>query len=119
MNSKIFIAFVLIPLFLLKLLVIDSNGLSFMIGEDVELAHPNCAKAEAAVSSERTTSFFQIPVSEDHVFSINVFCPTQFDFEIFSWNVPFSETIDTRDIQFASKLNSLYLDNTSPPPKLS
>lgn len=119
MNVKAYIALFLIPLFLMKLLIIDSNGLSFVIGEDVELVHPTCAKAEAAVSVEKTTNFSQMPAAEDHTFSINVFCPTQFDFEIFSWNAPFSETIVTQDTPFSAKLNSLYLDNTSPPPRLS
>ncbi|MGA9591414.1 MAG: hypothetical protein WBV11_16420 [Salegentibacter sp.] len=102
----------------MKLLVIDSNGLSIIMGEDVSVVHPYCTKNKTAVSDEKLQHFSQIPITPEHSFTVNAFCPTQFDFEIFSWEMHFSETIGTQDTPFSSKLNSLYLENTSPPPRL-
>lgn len=116
MGLKFYISLLLIPLFLLKLLVIDSNGMSFFMGEDISVVHPYCTKEKVQDSGEKMQNFSQVS-TEDQFFTVKSFCPTQFDFEIFSWEMQFSEDIHTQNAQFSSRLSKPYLEHTSPPPR--
>ncbi len=120
MKTKTYIAVLLVSIFLVKSVAIDAKGLNMMFSEgDITFVNPYCKKESPLTESKDTSVFSKIDSSSLEIFALSGHCSTQFQFELFSWETNFSESVAVYHESFASKLQYRYLDNLSPPPRLT
>lgn len=117
-KTKGYIAILLVSLFLVKFFAIDANGMKLLFnGNDITFVNLHCKKESAITSQSETANFSQVDFSNDMI-ALSSNCVPQFQFEVFSWETPFSETKNVFNNHLQSKLSYRYLDHTSPPPRL-
>lgn len=102
-----------------KFVAIDANGLNHLFGgSDIAFVNPHCKNDNPPKLTKNTTSFSQADDLTSEVIVLNGFCTSQFKLELFSWEADYSEPITIFNEHFSSRLSYLYLDTTSPPPRL-
>ncbi|WP_240607653.1 hypothetical protein [Marixanthomonas spongiae] len=120
MKSKTYIAALLACIFLAKFLAIDANGLNVLFSEsNITFVNPHCKTKNPPTESNKTADFLKADLSAPQFMALNGFCASQFQLQLFTWNVHISEPIAVFDEHFSSRLRYLYLDNASPPPRLA
>tara|TARA_R110002049_G_scaffold253340_1_gene428613 strand:+ start:198 stop:515 length:318 start_codon:yes stop_codon:yes gene_type:complete len=105
---------------MVKFLALDANGLNALFsGSEISFANPYCKKKNSAKQSNKTADFSEAGLTASQVIALSGFCTSQFQFELYSWETNFSETIAIINEHFSSNLSYRYLDNASPPPRLA
>tara|TARA_R110002074_G_scaffold393815_1_gene580706 strand:+ start:8818 stop:9135 length:318 start_codon:yes stop_codon:yes gene_type:complete len=105
---------------MVKFLAIDANGLNMLFsGSDVTFENPHCKNKDSIKQLDKTFAFSKDTLTTSHVIAISGYCISQFQFEVFSWEASVLKHITHFNEHITTKLNYLYLDNTSPPPRLA
>jgi hypothetical protein len=118
-KAKTYIAVFLTFIFLAKFVAIDADGLNVLFnGSKITYVNPFCKKENPQKQTKKITSFSQADQFASQVITLNDLCTSQFQFELFSWETDYPESIVVFNEHFPSKLSYRYLDNSSPPPRL-
>jgi hypothetical protein len=80
---------------------------------------PHCKNENPPKLVKKTASFSQAEELAAQVITLNGFCTSQFQLELFSWETTYSEPIAIFNENFSPRLSYLYLDNASPPPRMA
>ncbi len=119
MKTKSYIALVLTFVFLAKFVAVDAQGLNVLFsGNDITFVNPHCEKNNSIKKTTDAVSFSQQDNVEPQMITLDGNCNSQFHFELFSWDIKFSNLIVLSDDHFTSRLSYRYLDSVSPPPRL-
>lgn len=120
MKTNTYIAAILAFLFLAKLVVNDGNGLNILLGgNDITFVKLNCKKKNATKLSNKTLDFSQADLMTSQEVFLSGFCTSQFKFELFSLTTTISQPMIVFNDYFTSNLSYRFLENVSPPPRLS
>lgn len=118
MKIKTHIAVILTFIFLAKFMAIEANGLNMLFNDnDITFVNPHCKKDNSAKKSDGTLSFSQQDTIDAQVVALSGNCISPFQFELFSWDIGFSDFILVFNAHIPSGLSYRYLDNVSPPPQ--
>lgn len=103
-----------------KFVAVDANGLNVLFsGNDVSFVKPYCKKKNSSAQTNKTTNFSQVDLATSQVIALNGFCTSQFQFELFTWEIKIPRPVAVFNEYFSSNLSYRYLDNVSPPPRLA
>ncbi|WP_246516148.1 hypothetical protein [Aequorivita echinoideorum] len=103
-----------------KFLAIDANGLNILFsGSDITFVKPHCKKKNSAKNLKSTSSFSEGDNTTSEFISLSGFCTSQFQLELFTWEIVSPKPIAIFNEHFTSHLSYRYLDNDSPPPRLA
>ena len=101
-----------------KFFAIDSNGLNMVFSESsISFVSPHCDKKSSDKESKETASFSAQDTVNIQIITLNGHCTSLFQFELFSWDMHYSNPIIIYDDHFPSRLSYRYLDSVSPPPR--
>ncbi|MFD1096260.1 hypothetical protein [Salegentibacter chungangensis] len=117
MRTRIYISLFLIPLFLMKILIINSNGIGLFLGDNFSIVKPYCEKEQPDLQDKKPEKLLQAADIQNDIQKISSFCTPQFNLEFLLWELSFSEEIPTEHNLFTSRLSCRYLENNSPPPR--
>lgn len=119
MKIKSYIALLLTFVFLAKLIAIDADGLSLLYSDsNITFVNPYCKKENALNNTSQDLEFSEANVRPSEMFTLNGFCTSQFQLELYSWEMTDLNPFTIYTEYFTSKLSCLYMDNDSPPPRL-
>jgi len=120
MKVKTYIAVFLTFVFLAKFVAIDANGLNHLFGgSDMSFVNPHCKNENPPKLTNSIASFSQTDELAPQIIVLNGFCTSQFKIEIFSWELDFSNPILVTNEHFSLMFSYRYLENDSPPPRLT
>tara|TARA_R110000765_G_scaffold247661_1_gene349625 strand:- start:156 stop:473 length:318 start_codon:yes stop_codon:yes gene_type:complete len=103
-----------------KLLAVDANGLNILFSQnDISFINPHCQKRNSPKETKKSPVFSQTDASLSHAILLSGSCNSQFNFDFSTWETNFCEPIAIFNQHFSSRLLYLYLDNASPPPRLT
>ena len=118
-KTKTYIAVVLTFVFLAKFFAVDAHGLNIVFnGNDMTFVNPFCVKLKTSNESHDPSTFSQQANADIEMITLNGSCMSPFQFELFSWDMHYSNPIAVFDEHFTSRLSYRYLDSVSPPPRL-
>lgn len=119
MKTKTYIAIVFAFIFLAKFVAIDANGLNmFLTGGTISFVkNPHCKKQISPKELKGKINFSESQITSVEMTPYSVRCTTQFQFEMFSWEINNTKTHIVFNEYLPSKLRYLYLDQVSPPPR--
>lgn len=115
---KTSISLVLIPLFLAKLLIIDTHAFNLIMGDDFSFINPYCNKERIDSKKTKTAQFENLSDHQNHLITISGFCTPQYHIKFFNWKFEFSEDINSQNTLFSFRLSDPYLESNSPPPRV-
>ena len=118
MKLKIYIALFFILLFGGKLLIIDSGVIEILTEDRISVANPLCKK-KGEIKKDKNTPSLQFQEAEINLqqLSFASLCSPQFKRDLYIPKVEFSENKIHKHNFYTIKLNTIYLDHLSPPPK--
>ncbi|MBU2940446.1 hypothetical protein KO494_12940 [Lacinutrix sp. C3R15] len=106
-------------LFLVKLGAIDANGLNFLFsGNEITFVKPNCKKKNSPKLAKDNINVLQTNSLSTQMISLDSYCTSQFQFQLFSWDILYNEPFTVFNEHFSSKLSFRYLEHIAPPPRL-
>lgn len=119
-KAKTHIALLLVSIFLAKFVAIDADGLNALFsGNDIAFVNQYCKTENFPKQSNKTADYSEADLFASQIIALNGFCTSQFQFEFHAWETSVSEATVIFNEHFTSRLSYLYLDNTSPPPRLT
>jgi len=119
-KNKTYIATLLTFLFLAKFFAVDANGLNVLFGgSEISFVNPNCKKENYKKEIKKSADFSKSNYLASEVIDLNIICTSQFQFELFNWETNYPKHTIVFNKHFTSKLTFLYLENSSPPPRLT
>lgn len=119
-NYKTYIAVFLTFIFTAKFVTIDADGLNMLFNASpISFVNQHCKTQYDQTQSTQTVDFSQTDPSASETITLNSFCTPQFQFAPISWDIGFFEPIPVFNDHLTSRLSYLYLENSSPPPRLA
>ena len=118
MNLKSLVSLTIVILFIGKLFLVDSNAADLLFQGNISFVKPNCSKKQSIKKNTGQFQFHKYLDSDDSNIELSSFCTTQFNFEVYSWELIISEVLHVEEESFTSNLSFRYLDSQSPPPKM-
>lgn len=103
-----------------KFVAIDANGLNALFsGSEISFVKSNCKKKNAPKQLDKLADYSQDDQLASQVIPIGIACTSQFQFEIFSWQINITQSFVAISQHYTSNLSYHYLDNAYPPPRLA
>ncbi len=103
-----------------KFIAIDADGLNvFFSGSDISFVKIHCRKENPPKQSKEIANFLKADLSASRIITLNTLCTSQFQLDLFFWEMDSSASMAVFNVNSTSKLSSLYLDKVSPPPRLA
>lgn len=116
MKIKSCIAILLVTIFMVKFVAVDSKWLALLFnGSTISFVNPHCKRENPPKLVKDTP---QIGHSSVQVINLDGYCTALFQFEMYTWESNVSEPIAMASEHFTIIGNFPYLESAYPPPRV-
>ncbi|MUP45631.1 hypothetical protein E0K83_07715 [Gramella sp. BOM4] len=117
MNFQAPISILLSLMLLAKIFLVEASFMQLLSGGEIRIEKAYCKKKNSISENNKAVNFAAETGADSQQYEFLSSCTPQLNFSIAAWQVILKKPVSSIDEFYTYRLDNLYLDQHSPPPK--